>query len=491
MLAALKAEMNKTYTENGAATHSTSGSDCLDLFATVGGLRRAEEEEIRTRFLRAFAEDRRTALRIAFFARDVRGGLGERRVFRVMLKELSRLAPESVKKNIAHIPEYGRWDDLLALFGTSCEAAAVECIAAQLAVDEAALAEEGKSVSLLAKWLPSANASSSRTVYLGKQLAHALGLREEEYRKKLVALRRRIRIIENDLREKNYTFDYEKQPSRALFRYRAAFRRHDRERYWAFLGRAVKGQAVLHAGTIYPYDLVEPFVDESCRGQTIPAEDLETIEATWRALPDYAGDEDALVVVDGSGSMYWGEQPRPISVAVSLGLYFAERNRGAFRGHFITFSARPQLVCVKGETFADKVRYALSFMEVAYTNIESVFRLILETAVRNHLPQSEMPKSLYFISDMEFDACTEDAELTNFENAKAMFEKAGYELPHVAFWNVASRNRQQPVTQNEAGVALLSGRSPILFKRAMSGEASPFTYMMEVLESERYRGIEA
>ena len=128
MLRYLKQEANKTVTENGAATHLTTESDCLDLFATIGALRSASEDEIMTRFARAYAENRDIAMKLLFFARDIRGGLGERRVFRVILRYLAENEPESVRKNIVHVAEYGRFDDLLSLIGTPCEKDALDAL---------------------------------------------------------------------------------------------------------------------------------------------------------------------------------------------------------------------------------------------------------------------------------------------------------------------------------------------------------------------------
>ena len=344
MLAFLKKEALSTRTENGAAAYATTMSDCLDLFSTVGALRAAPEAEIADRFTRAWAENPDLAMKIAFFARDIRGGLGERRAFRVMLKTLSALAPASVVKNLANIPEYGRYDDLMALLDTPCRGQMLVYIKGQLARDIATLGTEGETVSLLAKWLPSVNASSADTVRAAKQVARALGMSDAQYRKTLSALRARIAILENNLRERDYSFDYAKQPTKAMFKYRKAFLRNDGTRYQVFLEQVRSGEAKLHTGTLYPYELVAPILS----GTVSEAERL-TLDTTWNALPDYASDGDALVVVDGSGSMYWnGVQPMPATVALSLGLYFAQRNTGAFRGHFITFSGRPRLVEVKG-----------------------------------------------------------------------------------------------------------------------------------------------
>ena len=487
MLAFLKKEALSTRTENGAAAYATTMSDCLDLFSTIGALRSAPEAEIADRFTRAWAENPDLAMKIAFFARDVRGGLGERRAFRVILKTLATLAPASVVKNLANIPEYGRCDDLMALLDTPCRGQMFAYIRGQLAKDVSALSVEGESISLLAKWLPSVNASSADTVRAAKQVARALGMSDAQYRKTLSALRARIAILENNLRERDYTFDYAKQPSKAMFKYRKAFFRNDGQRYQAFLEQVRSDEAKLNTGTLYPYELVAPIL----KGEVSESERL-TLDTTWKALPDYAGDGDALVVVDGSGSMYWsGAQPVPATVALSLGLYFAQRNTGAFRGHFITFSGRPRLVEVKGRDLYEQVRYAVSFNECANTNVQAVFDLILRTAVKNRLKQADLPATLYFVSDMEFDSCAEHADLTNFEYARRAFAARGYTLPRMVFWNVASRALQQPVTMNEQGVALVSGCTPRLFEMVLGGNLSPYAYMLDVLSAPRYRDIAA
>jgi len=483
MLNELKNEANRTWTENGAATLLTTGSDCLDLFATIGALRNAEDNEIIARFARAYAEDRDMAMKMLFYSRDIRGGLGERRVFRTILKHLAGIQPESVRKNLHFVSEYGRWDDLTVLFGTKCEKDAMNLIRAQLQKDLQDL-EAGENVSLLAKWLPSVNTSSAGAVKDGKRIAKALGMTDAEYRKTLVKLRAKIRIIENNLRQKDYTFDYSAQPSKAMLKYRKAFRRNDEERYTAFLDNVSKGEESIHTGTLYPYDIVDKALN--FRGDET---ERKALDVTWNALEDYAPQSNTLCVIDGSGSMYGWGTPLPATVALSLGMYFAERNKGEFHNHFITFSHNPRLVEIKGKDLVEKVQYCETFNEVANTNIQKVFELILSAAVKNKLPQEEMPEILYFISDMEFDYCTDDAELTNFEYAKKLFEDHGYKLPKVVFWNVQSRNQQQPVKMNEQGVILVSGCTPRLFSMVASGTFDPAIFMKEVLLSDRYAPI--
>ena len=491
MLNELKNEANRTYTENGALTNESSLSDCLDLFATIGALRRQGEDDIIFRFLRAFAENRDLAMKTLFYARDVRGGLGERRVFRVILGWLAKNEPETLKKNIPYIAEFGRFDDLLCLLHTSCEDEAVRVIVEQLNADLISLSK-GEAVSLLAKWLPSENASAKATRETARYLMKKLGYSERKYRKITVALRKHIRIIENNLRERDYTFDYSKQPSRAMKKYHDAFFRNDRERYVEFLNKVSSGEVKLNAEVLYPYELILPYIGRyNGFMRSITEDEKAYLNATWKSLPHFGGDENALAVVDTSGSMYWNDPPLPAAVALSLGLYFAEHNKGAFHNHFIEFSTKPTLIELKGDTFADRLRYACSFNEIADTNIEVVFDLVLNAAVRNHVPQEELPKKLVIISDMEFNYCVEGADITNFENAKAKYAEHGYTLPEVVFWNVESRNRNLPVTKTESGVALVSGCTPRLFEMVEGNLSTPYELMLEILSAERYEKISA
>lgn len=494
MLAYLKNEANCTYTENGAVTHATTYSDCLDLFSTIGALRAAEGREIICRFVRAYAEDPDLAMKTVFFARDVRGGLGERRVFRIILKWLAYNEPAAAIKNLPYIAEYGRWDDLLSFMHTPCEREALSIIKQQLEADLNAMSK-GDDISLLAKWLPSVNASNAKSVCCAKRIAAYLGISDAQYRKTLSKLRAHLRILENSLRVKDYSFDYSKQPSKAVFKYRKAFYRNDGERYSRFLDDVSAGKVKMNASALMPYELVEPYLSFSWSARSfmrhISKAEKNALNAAWTSMTAFADSENALAVVDTSGSMYDSGRPMPAAVALSLGLYFAEHNTGVFKNHFIEFSSRPRLIEVKGDTFADRLRYAASFCEVADTNLESVFDLILNAALNGNVPQEQLPSTLYLISDMEFNSCVSNADATNFENAKAKFAEHGYKLPRVVFWNVRSRNRQQPVTQNEQGVALVSGCTPRIFNMISAGQLSPIGYMLDILGSERYAKIAA
>lgn len=488
MLEFLKKTANRAFTENGAAAYRTTESDCLDLFASIGAFRHRDDDAIIAAFQRAYAENADLAMKILFYSRDIRGGLGERRTFRIIINWLASDKPESVQKNLAHIAGFGRYDDLLSLLGTACEAETLDYIRRQFDIDMEAL-EKGKPVSLLGKWLPSVNASSRETVKNAKRIARAFGMNDAAYRKALSRLRASIRIIENNLREKDYSFDYAKQPSKAMFKYRQAFIRNDADRYQAFLQSVLCGKAELHTGTLMPYEIIAPVA--VWNPPVLSQMQKNAMDASWRSLDDFTDGENAIAVVDGSGSMYSYHNPLPASVALSLGIYFAERNTGAFCNHFITFSERPRLVEIKGRDIVDKVKYCMRYSEIASTNIQKVFELILSAAVKNHVPQEQLPKTVYIISDMEFNACTSDAELTNFAYAKKLFASYGYQLPKVVFWNVAARNGHQPVTMNEQGVVLVSGCTPRIFSMAVKEKTTPYEFMMEVLNSRRYACIAA
>ena len=518
LLDAIKKESNLTRTENGAVTYRTSNSACLDLFGTIGALRSASYEDILKRFIRAWAENKNLAMKILFYGRDIRGGLGERRVFKIILTWLAVVHPKTVARNIGNISEYGRFDDMMILLQSPCKYYVLKFLEGQIKKDiqnldafEArfgqpqtltrTLEKKGKEgqtmlkyatsektgISLLAKWLPSINASSPLTIHYAKSIAEYLRMKPCQYRKMLTRLRAALQLLENYMRVANYTFDYSKLPSKALFLHRNTFLKNDNERYQKFLDAVDHGKAKINTGTIYPYEIISPIVS-TVYGQTIP--NPNALDVTWKNLKDYTRGRNSLVVIDGSGSMYGSGNPRPVEVALSLGIYFAERNKGAFHNQFITFSMTPRLVTLKGDNIVDKVLDAMSYNECADTDIEAVFDLILQAAVKEHVPQSELPETIYIISDMEFNSCTRSADLTNFENAKRAFCKAGYDLPHLVFWNVQSRHEQQPVTMNDQGVTLVSGCSPCIFELVVNG-TTPYEFMMRVLRSERYAGIHA
>ena len=481
-LTALSNTQNETFTENGALAYSTSSSPLVDLFSSIGALRSNSDSDIISRFKAAFAEDPTLALRIAFYARDVRGGLGERRVFQVIMHDLAFTHPSSVKQNLDNFAEFGRFSDLLCLLDTPLRRDVAFYLHDLYAADLAKLDSGSENISLVGKWLPSINTSSKATVQQAKLLCSIWGEPEKVYRKNLARLRSAIQIIEDKLRKKEYDFDYSKQPSGAMFKYKKAFVRNDGERFYSYLGKVNSGEAKLHTSSLYPYQIVH-----GCFSYRISEEERYALDTTWSALPDYTQDkDDAIVVMDGSGSMYG----LPIEIAMSLAIYFAEHNKGRFKDHFITFSENPRLVKVEGRDIVEKVKHCSQYNEIANTNLGAVFDLILDTALQNNMTQQDIPGKLYIISDMEFDECVEGGNRkTLYQFMSNKYAIYGFKLPQVVFWNVNVRSKQVPVRSNDVGVTLVSGASPTVFQMVIEGNDTPYTLMMKALTSERYSNI--
>ena len=492
---AIKEQLNATHTENGDLAYKSSGSACLDFFSLCGGMRR-NLSNLEKLFAKAYGENPVLAIKILFYMRNIRGGLGERNGFRVLLKELAEFYPETARRIVYAIPEYGRWDDLLVLLDTPVKDEAVALIKNQLEKDRNAIGSAG--VSLLGKWLPSINTSSKESVASARVLMAALGMKAVEYRKLCSALRKEIKILEDNLRRKDYTFDYSNQPSQAMHRYRKAFLRNDGERYNAFLKKVVeqaeklaRGEEIpddekvkLNVKTLYPYQLVAPFIN-ACGVNRLTAEEELPLEAGWKSLDRGQFDSRTIVVRDGSGSMYGSGDFAAINIASSLTLLFAEQLGGAYRNSFITFSSEPRLVQIpeKADTLKKKLNYVSKFNDCSNTDIGKVYDLILKVAKKGRVPKEEMIERILIISDMEFDACAEGA--STFEHYKSKFEKAGYELPEIVFWNVEARHAHLPVTMNEKGVKLVSGASANIFANVVSGDlkvVTPYDFMLQMLE---------
>lgn len=486
----LKAMKNETLTENGAKTYKSSLNECLDLFALGGAYRNRSEEDVIDLFTKAYQQDELTALLILVYLRDIRGGQGERRFFRTVLKNLAEQNNDVVKTLIPFVPYYGRWDDLWCLLDTPYIQSVLTLVGQQLTQDVMNL-DKGEEISLLGKWLPSENASSQETKRLAKIIRKNSGLSPKQYRKMLSELRAKIDIVERKMTQNQWSeIEYDKLPSKAGLQYRNAFYRHDKDRYTEFMmpkdGQSVK----VNAGTLYPYEIVGKVPFDYWSESAMPIDDIEraTLNNYWKNIPDYInGDStDAIAVIDVSGSM----SGTPMEVAVSLGLYVAERNKGKFKNHFITFHSFPELVELdENDDFCSKVQKIKEADWGGSTDLEATFDLILNTAINYNLPQSELPEILYIISDMMFDRIqgyNRDNE-TVIENAKLKFEAAGYKIPHLVFWNVDARMDSVPMIGKD-GYTLVSGFSPSIFEMVMT-RTTPEEFMNSVIYSERYQPV--
>lgn len=482
-------------TENGAAGYVTTGKALVDLNFAVASLRNESEEEIIRRFIQAFYEDRVLAMKWLFFLRDVRGGLGERRSFRIIIRYMADSFPEMVAGLVDLMAEYGRFDDLLCLLDTAVEERVMEVLKAQLESDMANM-ERGRSISLCAKWMPSGNASSEASRKTAAKLQRSMGLTAREYRKLLASLRAYLKVTEVYMSDGRWEeIDYTLVSSKANVLYRRAFMLHDEARRKNYLEQVQDNKAVMHADVLMPHDIVSRYT--ACHGWNMSVgEEDAALEALWKNLPDTVAEaRNVLCVVDGSGSMLCpvGDgRTTALHVSNALGIYFAERMGGAYHNKFITFSNNPQYVYLSAcRTLKEKLELALSHNDCTNTNIEATFELVLQTAVINHLRQEELPQTILIISDMEFDralwGCATD---TLFETIRKRFAAHGYRLPKLVFWNVNSRTSVIPVRENELGVGLVSGFSVNICNMVLSNELNPFTCLKKVLDGERYREVE-
>lgn len=484
-LNALKQENNYTITERGAVALKSTNSALVDLFGQIGAMRKRHEKDIESAFAKAFAEDRLLATKMAFYARNIRGGLGERRAARVIFRYLANLYPDIIRKNIQYIPLFGRYDDLYEFVGTPVEEDMWQLIREQWDLDIENM-RKGNPVSLLAKWLKSVNTSSEESNRLGKLTAKKLGLSEKEYRKTLSALRKYLDVTEVKMSSNQWSnINYAGVPSRAMSIYRNAFRRHDKKRFEEYTEDVISGKAKINSSTLFPYDIIEKMgLRYVAYSRYMQLDNYDQIlEEQWKALPNYIeGEHNILVMADTSGSM----QGRPLATSVGLAIYFAERNKGVFKDTFMTFSSRPSLVQLKGSTLYEKIQCIPAI--IANTNLEKGMRLILDTAIRHNLSQEDMPKSLIVISDMEFDAatCRTDRE-TFYETMKNMYYQHGYNIPNIVFWNVDSRHNNFQVTSEYRGVQLASGQSPSVFKSILQNIGkTPYEAMIDTLNDPMY-----
>lgn len=462
---------NMTRTENGAETFKQTGSAVLDFFYHAAARRNQNNTAL---FASAYAENAQLAVLALFYVRDIRGGQGERKTFRDCLAWLERNDSAMFDRILPFVPMYGRWDDMLMLVNNR---SVRTMVARQLKEDS--LVDKP---SLLGKWMPSNNTSSGATRGLASRWEGALALTPRAYRKMLTSLRTKLRIVESTMSRREFsTIEYDKLPSKAGYKYRKAFGKRDGVRYSAFIESVKRGEKKINASTLYPYEIVAQCMHKSKD---------DTLEVMWKALPDYCNGKSFITVADVSGSMMSGYpgNPVPLHVALSLAVYGAERNKGAFKDIWITFSENAKANKLKGSTLHERIRTMDTSGWGMSTDLQAVFKLLLDTAKRVNSPQSDMPETIFIVSDVEFNACVKGS--TNFESAKRAFDSAGYTLPSVVFWNVNSKNTQTPVTMHTSGVMLVSGCSPSIFKYALSGKISnPYDMMLEVLNADRYRPI--
>ena len=485
---AARMSINTKLTENGAMAYSTLGNALTDLFAQAGSLRPRTENEIRKKFAEAFQIDNLLATKMLFYTGNIRGGLGERRTFRICLKWLAENHSDIVIKNLELIPHFNRWDSLFVLVGTKAEADMWKFVAKQLNTDMAAVAaskhkSKPDTISLLAKWMPTETASSKATRDLAFRAMKNIGLTPRAYRKVLSALRKHLKVVETSMSAQEwYDIQYPTVPSYAMKNYRNAFAKHDPDGFMQYKQSLVKGEAKVNATTLYPYDLVGQYTSGGRSGRY--ANEDVIIEAQWKALPNYVkGENNILIMADISGSMYG----RPMDTSVSLATYFAQRNKGAYHNLYMTFTDQPHFVELRdGASLAECVKKVWSTDMGFNTNLEAAFNYILKHAVNHRVTNDEMPKALVVVSDMEIDRYIRWNGLDFVETMKRKFASYGYTMPKLICWNVEARN--DTFLSKSPDVICVSGQSASTFRELCGNLEGKTTWdiMLETLGNKMY-----
>lgn len=460
-------QQESVLTSNGMRAFSTTLSANTDLFASIGSLRGASNEDILRRFIAAWNENKEHALRISLYNRDVLKGQGERNTARQIWAYLAQNHPEVMRNNLHKVPELGYWKDVLSFFNTPVEAEALALIAEGLSEKNG----------LCAKWMP-------RKGDIANKIRKFLNLTPKEYRKTLVEL---TKVVETQMCAKDWeNINYSHVPSKASKLYRKAFKKHDNDRYQGFLTAVEKGEAKINAKALYPYDIVGEYLTKY--NSTLD----RTLEAQWLALPNFleGSNVNFMCVCDVSGSMQTSAKPSPMNVCLSLGIYLAQRNTGPFKDAFITFSSNPQLQVLKGNNLKENIDQLARAEWGMSTDIEKVFKLILKTAVVNRLSASELPQMILIMSDMQFNACTSHSDATAFGMIEREFRANGYNMPQLVFWNLNAVASHVPVSYNQQGVSLVSGFSPSIMKQLLSGgNLTPEKIMLDTIMNERYNVV--
>jgi hypothetical protein len=448
-------------TENGALTHSRSGSAHVDLFFLIGSDSKNPnfERDMERLFERAYADNKELATRILLWSRDARGGAGRRKAFRNILQYMEKNHADDLKTILPFVWNYGRWDDYLVFQTKDMRDFAFDII-------HSALVQPDKA-GLVAKWMP-------RKGFEAKLLRERLGMTPRAYRKMLVGL---TNVVETKMCAKDWeSIKFDSVPSLASSRYSKAFAKNAPVSYTKYMSALKKGEAKVNASVIFPHDVIK----------NVQSGNQDLAREQWKALPNYMGDKRAIPVVDVSGSMTSAcdKGLSALQVALSLGLYCSDKNTGAFKDVTVTFSSTPTIDVLKGDIVQKMNQLQRQTWEMS-TDLQAVFRAILDLAVRNRVPASEMPEYILILSDMEFNSCVRGT--TNYDAIKAQYRQAGYTIPKVTFWNIMGRVGNSPVRFDTNNTALVSGYSPSILKNLFSVENfTPENVMLKTVMDARY-----
>lgn len=466
---------NLTYGANGMPAYASSLNANLDLFASQGALR-GRKDEFLSYFAKAFQEEPVLAIKNLFLLRDIRGGMGERQLSRDALTYLEKQGKiDLLAKILPYIPVYGRWDDLYVFTDKRLISQAVDMTIIGLTHND--------TKELVAKWLPIRKKNTVAEKKFLSVLRSKMKVSPKELRQIVVSIKN---VIETDLCKNEVSnIELEKVPSLAMVRYRNCLKaKHSG--FEQYVESLTKGETKVNAGALYPYDLLN-------RRSVLNTEQHSLINAQWKALPQLMSKQiNVLPIIDVSGSMecYAGNSKvECIDIAVSLGIYLAEQNKGDLHNITCSFSDKPRLFSLGNKkTATEKYKAVIKDNNVGYsTDVEKTIKAIIKFGIDNQIKDEDMPKVLLFLSDMNFNEAQNSSD--RFTSKKAMklikdeFEKNGYTMPNVVYWNL--NHNGSFTTKSEAkGFSMASGFSPKIlnsFADLLEGSITPTKIMLETL----------
>lgn len=455
-------------TANGMKARKSTANALVDLFYNIGASR---GKNIIPAFTAAMVENKDLALRIALWARDVRGGAGERQLFRDILAHLDKVDPESAGRLMTKIPEVGRYDDLFVFTNSELKARAYTMLG------DALRASNG----LAAKWTP-------RKGPIAAEIRKFFGMTPKQYRKSLVAL---TKVVETQMCAKDWdNINFSHVPSQAARIYKKAFGRNT-PKFAEYVEKLVSGDKTVkvNAGATFPHEVLKGLIGGYGRARMDKTQ-IDHIQAQWDALPNFVGEANILPIVDVSGSMACPAGKNTgvtcMDVSISLGLYLADKNKGVFKDTFLTFSSKPELLHLKGN-IVQKIDQMSNSKWGMSTNLHAAFEKILDVATKGNVEQADMPKMVLILSDMQFNQCV-DHDDSAMKMIERKFEAAGYEVPQVVFWNLNSSDNV-PVKADKSGAALVSGFSPSIMTSLLAADPSEFSpegVMLKTIMHYRY-----
>ena len=473
---------NLTHTENGAMAFSSSTDPIVDLFTAANSFVSIDDsdvDDLAGLFTLAWKYDKNLTIRAMLQAYDCRKGGGRRDAFMVMMETLARLTKdgegiqdEQFSMLALPIQEYGRWDMYWKLIEYLEEKkVSIKAWTFRLLYFIRMGLNNSNTVSLCAKWMP-------RKGKMANRIRGFLSMKPADYRHMLSA----HKTTETYMSANKWSeINYEHVPSKCGMRNSSAFTKHDYDRYDQYIDAVNIGKATMHTGVLYPYEIVA-----NCR-----ALGSDAANAMWKTFietADYDRSVNVLPIVDVSGSM-----ARPIGkttalhVAMSLGLYLAQTNKGMFANEVVTFSGHPDFVRLDS---SDLLKALMQMHDLDWgmnTDFNKVFEIMLSRAVRSGISNDEMPRVIMVFSDMEFDAACA-GNLTGYEMVKKQYEKAGYTMPLLVFWNIGE-SHPFPALASQPGVVEVSGFSPSIIKPILECDfekITPTKMVRDILMSDRY-----